>query len=295
MSALGILAVGTLVIAACGKGDDQPADASAGAVTVPVSAVTTTVLDAGTAPVPLRVRPSADAVQQLSLNTSARITQQIDDQPEQDLSTPASTLELRTTTAPSAADGYIASSEITGASSPDETLNGALAATRGAKAELTVQPTGAITALPVTPTPASIASARSATDQAFYQVIYRSVVLPEAPIGVGARWQTRQRFNSMIDLDQTIDATLTRREADVLTIDFTVTQRPVSDAWDMGPGQGSLTIDQYEAVGTGTLVLDLTKPLPTSVHAQVGGNQSYHDPVAGTMLRQFVGYDLDLH
>lgn len=69
-------------------------------------------------------------------------------------------------------------------------------------AGLSVTDTGAITALRLKPSANSANAARAAIEQALGQAVYRTVALPDAPVGVGARWVVRQQVSSEILLDR---------------------------------------------------------------------------------------------
>lgn len=279
-------------VSACGSGEDPApaviAQSTTKETTVPVSAITTSVLDAGAEPrqkVTFRPRPDAD--QHARLATSSTVYQQIDAQPQQDFSTPALTTDL-TARVPGGQTDPAFSVDLTlgEMTAPDARLEDALRAGEGSKAGLTMQPSGAITALRLTPAPDSRDIARSAIEQAFYQAVYRTVAFPDAEIGVGAVWTMQQQVMSGIALNQTTTATLRERDGDRLTVDVSVNQTPNSTVWDLPGEAGELNVDTYSMAGTGTLVLDLGVPLPVDGTVTVGGEQTYSDPNSTTRLRQ---------
>ena len=106
--------------------------------------------------------------------------------------------------------------------SPDATLQAALSGADGSAAGLSVTDSGAITALRLKPSANSANAARAAIEQALGQAVYRTVALPDAPVGVGARWVVRQQVSSEILLDQTTTVTLTATDLDNLTTSQTV-------------------------------------------------------------------------
>ncbi|GAA4480423.1 hypothetical protein GCM10023094_26920 [Rhodococcus olei] len=284
------LAVVTLA-AACGSDDGtsapSSADVTAGETTVPVSAVTTTVVDAGAEPrSPIRFALDAAAPQNVLMTTRSEIYQQIGDQPQQDLSTPALTMPLTATVAGAADPAYSVGLILGPVTSPDRRLTDALTASQGSKAGLSMQPTGAVTALRITPPPSSPDIARSAIEQAFYQAVYRAVVFPDTPIGAGAVWTMRQQVMSGMSLSQVTTATLRERDGDRLTVDVSVTQTPDAPVWTLPGGAGTLDIDTFVMTGTGTLVVDLGAPLPVDGTVTVAGEQVYSDPGNTTRLRQ---------
>lgn len=100
----------TALVTGCGGDtpDGTPAvtAASSTEVTVPVSAVTATVLDAGAEPrEAVRLLPATGTEQNVILTTRSEVHQQIGDQPAQDFSTPELTTPLSATVTESVADG----------------------------------------------------------------------------------------------------------------------------------------------------------------------------------------------
>ncbi|PTR41856.1 hypothetical protein C8K38_11119 [Rhodococcus sp. OK611] len=284
----------TSLVSACGSGGDAaPTDvatASATEVTVPVSAVTATVLDPGAEPRQrVTVHPPIGSEQHATLTTRSQVYQQIDDQPQQDFSTPELRTPLTATVRGEQSDPAIQVDLTLGSiGTPDPRLSDALKESEGSGAGFTVQPTGAITSLRIAPDPDSRDIARSAVEQAFYQSVYRTVSFPDAEIGIGAVWTLRQQVMSGIALDQVTTATLRERDGDRLTVDVTVTQTPESPVWDLPDKSSRLNIDTYVMTGTGTMVVDLNQPLPVGGDVTVGGHQSYRDPNATTTLRQTI-------
>ncbi|MFC4602129.1 hypothetical protein [Rhodococcus kronopolitis] len=286
-----VLAVATLVTA-CGGGDDpaptSPTAAATKETTVPISAVTTAVVDAGAEPrQKVTYHPRTDADQRSRLVTGSTVYQQIDGQPQQDFSTPELTTSM-TARVPGGSPDPAITVDLTldEFSTPDARLTDALTASNGSKAGLTVQPSGAITALRITPAPDSRDIARSAIEQAFYQAVYRTVAFPDAEIGVGAVWTVQQQVMSGIALNQTTTVTLRERDGDRLTVDVAVNQTPNSDVWELPGEAGTLDVVTYTMAGTGTLVLDLGAALPVDGAVTVGGEQTYSDPNGTTRLRQ---------
>ncbi|NLE81068.1 MAG: hypothetical protein GX610_16085 [Rhodococcus sp.] len=265
-------------------------------VTVPISASEVDVITDGAEPREVvRHQPPADATQDAVLTTSSQISQQIDDQPPQDFSTPELTLPLSAEVADVDADDQSADTDlhtveltIGDAATPDATLDGQLSPSEGSGVDLTVQPNGAVTALRIQPAEDAPDVARSAIEQAFYQAVYRTLPFPETPIGIGAQWTVRQQVTSGITLDQTTTATLTAREGNRLTIDFVVDQKPRSSVWNLEGDSGALNIDRYVMTGTGSMTIELDKPLPVTGTVTVGGEQRYSDPEGTTQLMQTI-------
>lgn len=284
----------TALVTGCGASSDgAPAVTAATSteVTVPVSAVTTTVLDPGAEPrAAVRITPQEGVEQRVVLTTRSEVFQRVGDEPEQDFSTPELTLPLAATvTAAVSGDSPSTVVDITlsGASSPDETLDRALTETDGSGIGLTIGPDGAVSALRLAPAQDAANIARSAIEQAFYQAVYRMVSFPGEEIGVGAVWESHQQVMSAgITLDQVGTATLVERDGDRLVVDVTVEQTPRGAIWVLPNGQGELDIEQYTMTGRGTMTVDPARPLPVGGELIVRGEQVYVDPVGATRLSQ---------
>nr|WP_245813806.1 hypothetical protein [Rhodococcus marinonascens] len=170
--------------------------------------------------------------------------------------------------------------------SPNERLGLALEASEGAGAGFTIEPTSAITELQLRPNANAQDIARSAVEQAFYQAVYRTIPFPTEPVGVGAQWTIHQQVMSGIALDQTAVATLTARDGDLLTVDYTIDQQPTSPVWTLPGGAGTLNVDRYVMQGSGSVAIDLDLPLPVAGTVTVTGDQQYSDPDGPTRLQQ---------
>ncbi|MFC0453506.1 hypothetical protein [Rhodococcus jostii] len=282
--------------AGCG-GDGESSEANtAGStstpaeVTVPISATTVELVQPGEEPREvIQRRPPEGVSQQVQLTTGAQVFQQIDDQPAQDFSSPEITLPLTAVVAQATeyTDGGTTVDVTLGdVTTPDERLGSALEATAGSGAGFTVAPSGAITALRLRPDAEAQDIARSAIEQAFYQAVYRTVPFPAEPVGVGAQWTIHQQVMSGIALDQTTVATLTARDGNRLTVDYTIDQKPKSPVWELPGEAGTLNVDQYVMQGSGTMTVDLGLPLPVDGNVTVGGDQQYSDPDGATRLHQ---------
>ncbi|WP_433591021.1 hypothetical protein [Nocardia sp. CA-145437] len=251
-------------------------------VTMPIEAVTTTVVTPGAEPrSPLRRTLEPGTSQQVTLSTEHHIEQQINQQAQRDISPPAVTIPL---TAQAGADGV----ELTvgNVTSPDPTLAQALTHADGSHVGFDVSELGAITALKLAPKPATSDAARAALEQSFYQAVYQSIAFPTEAVGVGAVWTVRQQVSGSVPLEQVTTCTLTAREGNELTIELNVVQSPKSAVWHLPNEAGQLEIVDYLMHGTGTITVDLGLPLPVSGQVEVGGNQTYRDPRSAVTLRQ---------
>ncbi|MEU0541481.1 hypothetical protein [Nocardia sp. NPDC005978] len=251
-------------------------------VTMPIAAVTTTVVEPGAEP-RARLRPGVEAgtTQQVTLRTDHHIEQQINSQAVRDFSPPGVTIPF---TAEAGSDGV----ELTlgSVTSPDPALAKALLAADGSRAGFDISDAGAITALRMAPKPATSDAARAALEQAFYQAVYQSIAFPDEPVGEGAVWTVRQQVSGSVPLEQVTTATLTHRDGNLLTISLDVTQTPKSTVWHLPNEAGQLEIMDYLMHGNGVITVDLGLPLPVSGSVEVGGNQTYRDPQSNVTLRQ---------
>ncbi|APA97434.1 hypothetical protein [Nocardia seriolae] len=251
-------------------------------VTMPIEAMTTTVVDPGAEPrSPLRRTLEPGTTQQVTLSTEHHIEQQINNQALRDISPPSVTIPL---TAQAGNDGVALT--VGNVTSPDPNLAKALLHADGSQVGFDVNEQGAITALKLAPKPATSDTARAALEQSFYQAVYQSIAFPEEPVGVGAVWTVRQQVSGSVPLEQVTTATLTARDGNQLTIELNVTQTPKSTVWHLPNEAGQLEIVDYLMHGTGTIGVDLGLPLPVSGTVEVGGNQTYRDPRSSVTLRQ---------
>lgn len=278
-----------LLLTACGSSTDDPAEGSdtsstTAAVSLPVTPVTTTLVDPGAEP-RATLSPSLSGEQSVELVTRSTVTQQIDQQAVQDFSTPELTLPL-TAQAPTSGDDRVVDLRIGTATSADQRLTDALAPADGSHAGLTFTDAGAVTALQITPADDAQDSARSAIEQALNQAVYRSISFPDGDVGVGAVWTVQQQVISGLTLNQTTTATLRAKDGDRVTVDIRIDQTPESSTLALPDDAGQLAIDSYTMTGTGTLEIDLTKPLPVSGDVTVAGSQQYSDPEGTTVLHQ---------
>ncbi|WP_424807168.1 hypothetical protein [Rhodococcus sp. 27YEA15] len=292
-SALSALALVTF-LTACGstEGSSDPGTAAQAEVTIPFSAARVEVLDAGREPREvLRMDAATGTGQSTTLTTSSQVTQQIDQQPAQDFSSPETTIPLEaevSSAVSSESPNTVIDMTLSGMSTPDTTMQAALDGADGSRAGLSVTAAGAVTALRLRPSTAAPNPARAAIEQAFGQAVYRTVALPDSAVGIGARWVIRQDVTSEIALDQITTVTLTAKENTRLTLTVEVNQTPKNPVWELAGDAGTLNIDQYVMTGTGTVTIDTGLPLPVAGAMTVGGDQSYSDPGGQSVIRQTI-------
>ncbi len=290
------------LVAGCSStdADSDPAPdqaASSNEVTIAVTPTTTTVVDPGAEPRRVLAFDTSDSDEQtVDLTTTSTVSQQIDNGAPQDFSSPDLTVPLSASTSETvpdddAATGATRSVELTigAATSPDEGLTDALAASEGSTARLASTDSGAITALHITPADAALDTARAAIERSLNAAVYRSVDFPDAEVGVGAVWTVDQQVLSGITLNQRSTVTLRALDGDRATLDVAITQTPESSTWNLPDNAGTLNIATYTFTGSGTLEIDLTRPLPVGGSITAGGEQMYTDPDSTTVLRQTVG------
>lgn len=282
--------VTALLVSGCGNGstgtDDTTAesevDAASHQVTVPISAVQTSVEDHGAEPRQvLTFRASPGTPQSVVLRTENDVHQQIDGKADQDFSTAPLAIPLDATARDGGVDLVLGRID-----TPDEELAEELAPAEGSAVGLTVAPDGAVTAVQFTPAGDAGDEARSAIEQAFYQAVYHTVVFPDAEIGVGAVWTVRQQITGGVTLDQVTTATLTALDGNRATVALDITQTPRANVWNLPDGAGMLDIDYYVMHGTGTMTLDLELPLPVDGRIETAGEQRYRDPEGKSTLYQ---------
>lgn len=267
-----------------GEGDSaEPLDIG-NEVTVPISAAVADVVSHGAEPRSL-LHPeyAQDAVQEVTLQTDHRIRQQIDDQPARDFSNPALSIPMT-----ARADNDDVDLTVGAVTSPDPGLSKAMTAADGSHLGFEMSELGAITAMRLAPAPETSNAARAALEQAFYQAVYRSIMFPDEPVGLGAVWTVRQEVRGGVNLEQVTTATLTERDGNRLGIRVDVGQTPKEQTWDLPNRAGTLNIEDYAMRGSGHIVVDLGLPLPVSGSITLGGHQYYRDPRTSTMLRQTI-------
>lgn len=284
-----VLATTLILVAGCGSsGGDSAGGQSDGpalgdTVTLPIPSTELTLLDPGAEPRTTLGGPLPDAASsEVPVFSSVEVYQTIDSDPEQDFSSPAVTMDLSAT---AGADGAI-DMRIHNPSSPDPGLADVIGSAEGAELSVTVDDRRAISELRITPTADSSDTVRATLEQAIYQIVYRSVAVPEDPVGVGARWEFTQTVDSGLILSQTTTATVREIDGTSAVIDLVVDQRPTSDTWTLPQDAGTLHVDSYTTSGTGSVTIDTQQPLPTAGNISLQGEQVFSDPNSTTKLQQ---------
>lgn len=87
------------------------------------------------------------------------------------------------------------------------------------------------------------------------------VMLPDAPVGVGARWAMSGTVTSMgLSFDTHADVTLEARDGDVVRLATAITMRAGAQTFSMPGSPMSLDLTSAEASGTATHTCDLRAP-----------------------------------
>ncbi len=278
----------TALTAACSEtepvqteAESEPA-AIGSQVTMPIATAVTTLIDPGDDPREiLRAEISPDEVQQVTLRTVHHVQQQINNQGMRDFSPPSVTIPLTARGSSGGVDLTLGT-----VTSGDPGLARELRALDGSHAGFDMSTAGAVTALRLSPNPSTPDAARSALERAFCQAVYQSIAFPDEAVGEGAVWTVQQEVAGDVMLDQVTTATLTQRTDNLLTIALDITQTPKSTVWTLPNNAGSLDVVDYVMHGSGTITVDLDRPLPVSGSVTLGGTQSYRDRSSGVLLAQ---------
>ncbi len=289
-----VLAATAMLPAACASGQDEPGDSPVERVTVtlPVPPTTVTLLDPGAEPRSvLSYQLTHGTESEHRVTARSTIAQVLGGDPEQDFSRPEVTLPITARIGASNAMGQNVTLTVGAATSPDDSTRAALEAAPGSEATLRMSKSGAVHELTLSPSPESNDTAREALEHALFQTVYGVGVMPSDPVGIGARWLIEQPIESATDIVQSTTVTLRDRTDDVLVLDVSVNQQPSLEYFDT-PGAGRLLIDTFSSNGSGTITIDLEKPLPVSGQVAVRGEQQYSDPATGFTLQQRTGMAL---
>lgn len=281
------LLVPVLVLAGCSSSAaPDPGGATASTAAIAQPPVLVAVTDPGAEPRAVLSHATPTGTTQLvQLSTTSQVRQTVGTDPQQDLATPDLTLPL-TATAPQ--DGAVALT-LGPPTASDPILTSALVPAEGSAAGLTVQRSGAVDELRLTPADGLEDSARAAVEQGLRQAVQLAPVLPADAVGVGAAWTATQVIDSLgLQLDQVTTTTLTAVRGSTLSLTVEITQTPQTSTWTLPDGGGTLNVEAYPVTGSGTLTVDTAQLLPTAGTITLGGDQVYSDPASGLRLQQTV-------
>lgn len=295
ISAATVVAIG---LAGCGSDDELPppepsgcaTDSTAGsssAALLPVPPAKVTVQTNGAEP---RSVPAAGFDRGTAQSTKLVTTSTFASATGQDAESGATTVDLPMTVRVNCTDATDVDLRIGDATSPDTALDQALEAQNGSRAGMSIGPGIAPISLRILPTEKADDSARQAVEEALVATLQRSVTLPTEPIGVGARWQAVRTVNAGATVRQTITATLTAREGERLTIDYSIDESPTDSAFRL-PDGGVLTIDAYSMTGAGSVVIDLARGVPISGQLKISGGRTLLGAEGAQPFSQLLGFD----
>ncbi|WP_127782508.1 hypothetical protein [Rhodococcus sp. X156] len=270
------------LLTACSSSSSPPAPSSSAApatseVAVPVPGVSVTVRNPGAEPrTTLTTRTTDQTRQQVSMTATSSVVQTVGDSEPLDQTVPDVTLPLEVSQQGPADDTHTLLLRNGTPTSPDATLAATLAKAAGSTSKLEVGTDNAPKQLVLDP-PAELDDAgRSALEQALRQLTQFMPVLPTTPVGPGAVWTVSLQVNSLgLLLRQDTTFTLQQVNGSVLTLGVELAQVPTSPAWQLPDGQGTLDITSYQVGGTGSLTMDLAKPLPTAGTVRLAGDQVF--------------------
>lgn len=112
---------------------------------------------------------------------------------------------------------------------------------------------------------------RAEVEAGLTKVLSLPVIFPDEAVGPGAVWSVDSRVTGEATLLQTTTYTLEAVDGDRVELDVSVTQRPALGALSLegqpgaeGENPGTLNVLNSDTTSSGSLSVDLTKPLPTA-------------------------------
>lgn len=108
--------------------------------------------------------------------------------------------------------------------------------------------------------------ARAQTEKAVDALVSLPAIFPSDAVGVGATWTVDSRVTGDNTLLQTVTYTLKSFNGDTVELGVDVQQRPTLGALSLGDqdATGSLDVKGSHSTTSGTLTVDLNKPLPVA-------------------------------
>lgn len=148
---------------------------------------------------------------------------------------------------------------------------------------------GRVTSLRLAAPQAATDEARAIAEQAIMKLTALPIVFPEDEIGVGARWTVESRVAGDANLLQTTTYVLDSLDGDVAKVSVEVAQRPTLGALTLDglptaggasatAAAGNLEVADTRSTSTGSLTIDVTKPLPVDGHIDVTTAVTYGQP-----------------
>ncbi|MEZ5213060.1 hypothetical protein MYK68_12460 [Gordonia sp. PP30] len=269
-----------LVLTGCGDDAKPAADADrpctaetsvAGASTIDLSPATVAVTSPGTGAlrVPAPV-PRTDAAQKVTLSTESKETSVVSGQNQPPTSTVES-VTLPLTTRAGCTDPKFADFTFGTPTTPDTALKPDLAAFDGAEGGVRYADGLVTTELQIAPPKDAQAPASRAIEQSLTSAFTYSVPLPTTPIGTGATWRVTRTVTAATTVTQTMDVTMTSWTGDRLTLDVHVSEEPDQPIFRIPGSDKTLDLSRFLNAGSGTVVVDLTRPLPVSAEVALSG------------------------
>lgn len=152
----------------------------------------------------------------------------------------------------------------------DTALSGDLASAEGFALDLRSDGNGQVSTVGFAAPVDATDEGRSTVESALMKLLSLPVVFPDEPVGPGAVWSVDSRVTGEATLLQTTTYTLTAADGDRVELDVSVTQRPALGALSLEgqPGApedaGTLNVLNSNTTSSGSLTVDLTKPLPVA-------------------------------
>lgn len=265
-----------LAVSACGSDEPQSTPASDGpcATTstsgapgvslLPVTPAVITVVDAGAGSrAVLASKPNISAAQRVTLTTTSSEARS-GGQTVQSVTMPL-TARIGCT------DNTNVELNLGDVTSTDSVLADELKAERNSRAGMSLGPGTMPISLRLAAPDAASSQARAAVEQSLVQALQYSVAFPTTPVGDGAKWTSVRTLTGAVTATQTITATLRSRVGNSVTLDVAVDETPINDVFAVPGTDQTLHISRYSMSGTGTVVTDLDRALPSSAQLDVKG------------------------
>lgn len=179
--------------------------------------------------------------------------------------TPDTRLELPlTTTVTDDGNNRVISTTVGKPHGSNAGLNEDIATAEGFKAEWTSSPSGALSSLKLGAPEESTDTARAGVEAGLTQLMELPIVFPDAPIGINAQWTATTNLNDEAAMSQKVTYTLTDRSGNTVDLKVEITQSPATNELDTGTDAPLKVIDSSTEMLSGTITVDLTKPLPVA-------------------------------
>ena len=148
-------------------------------------------------------------------------------------------------------------------------LDELLASAAGFEVTLVREPAGQITSSTLAAPTEARGVARQSVEQMAGALSESGVILPEEPIGEGARWRVTRPNNDAVAPEMALTYTLTRIDGDELTVAIDGNAAQQSDVLELPAEEGTdqesvaLNVAQYSSTATGELTFSLKGAAPS--------------------------------